>query len=142
MNYLLDVNALIALGFKQHVFHRRVTAWIGAQRISALASCAITELGFIRVLTQAPVYGLNFSHTRGLLLQLKNNRQIPFTFMTDDQDARQLPIWVKVPRQLTDGHLLRLAQSHGAMLATLDEKIPGAHLIPVWERTGAPEDAL
>jgi len=32
MKYLLDVNALIALGFLEHEFHERVAQWV--QRLS------------------------------------------------------------------------------------------------------------
>ena len=28
MRYLLDVNALVALGFLQHEFHERVAGWV------------------------------------------------------------------------------------------------------------------
>ena len=28
MTYLLDVNALLALGLREHVFHERVAAWV------------------------------------------------------------------------------------------------------------------
>jgi hypothetical protein len=38
--------------------------------------------------------------------------------------------WANSPAQVTDGHLLQLAIAHGAVLATLDERIPGALLIP------------
>ena len=57
MKYLLDVNALVALGFIHHEFHDRVAAWLQAQQFPALATCSITELGFVRVLSQAPAYG-------------------------------------------------------------------------------------
>jgi hypothetical protein len=42
----------------------------------------------------------------------------------------QLPRWVKGPKQITDGHLLGLAKAHGAEMATLDERIPSALVIP------------
>lgn len=54
MIYLLDVNVLVALGFVNHEFHARVSHWIQSARPLQLATCAITELGFIRVLSQAP----------------------------------------------------------------------------------------
>lgn len=38
MKYLLDVNALLALGFIEHEFHRRVAAWLKAQRFPVLAT--------------------------------------------------------------------------------------------------------
>ena len=54
MKYLLDVNALVALGFIHHEFHGRVAAWIKHNEFPDLATCSITELGFVRVLSQAP----------------------------------------------------------------------------------------
>jgi hypothetical protein len=35
-----------------------------------------------------------------------------------------------MPKQITDGHLSRLANRNGATLATLDENIPDSYLIP------------
>jgi predicted nucleic acid-binding protein len=48
----------------------------------------------------------------------------------DDHDVSRLPHWAKTGRQTTDGHLAELASAHGAVLATMDEKIPGAFVIP------------
>jgi len=45
-------------------------------------------------------------------------------------DISSLPQWAKSPAQTTDGHLVELAKAHSAVLATLDEGIPGAFLIP------------
>jgi len=130
MKYLLDVNALVALGFNRHQFHDRVAAWVMRRRFPSMATCSITELGFVRVLSQAPSYGFTVAQARTLLLRLKSTDLLPFTFISDDQDVSYLPAWVKAPRQTTDGHLAELAGANGAILATLDEKIPGAYLIP------------
>jgi len=130
MKYLLDVNALVALGFIHHEFHDRVAAWLRAQQFPALATCSITELGFVRVLAQAPAYGLTIAQARTLLLRLKKASAPSLTFLPDDHDISRLPVWVKAPKQTTDGHLVQLADSNDAVLATLDEEIPGAYLIP------------
>lgn len=53
-----------------------------------------------------------------------------FHFISDDHDVSYLPGWVKAPKQITDGHLSRLARAHGAALAMLDENIPDSFLIP------------
>jgi hypothetical protein len=50
--------------------------------------------------------------------------------LDDGLDANRLPRWVGKSKQVTDGHLLQLAIDHRATFATLDEKIPGALLIP------------
>jgi hypothetical protein len=130
MKYLLDVNALVALGLVQHEFHRRVAYWVRADRPPALATCAITELGFVRVLAQASAYSFTIAHARALLLRLKESKVLQLTFVPDDHDISHLPGWVKTAKQTTDGHLLQLANANGGVLATLDERIPGAYLIP------------
>lgn len=129
MTYLLDVNALVALGFENHEFHDRVALWLRAQQFPQLATCSITELGFLRVLAQASAYGFTVPQARALLLRMKHTEPSRFTFLKDDHDVSHLPAWVKTPKQTTDGHLAKLASANGAVLATLDGKIPGAYLI-------------
>jgi hypothetical protein len=65
-----------------------------------------------------------------LLLGMKSNAAQPLTFLADANDISALPAWVASPAQTTDGHLVQLASANGAVLATLDERIPGAFLIP------------
>jgi hypothetical protein len=76
------------------------------------------------------MYGLSVTQARTLLLGMKANAAQPLTFLSDANDISSLPAWVKSPAQTTDGHLLQLASANGAVLATLDEGIPGAFLIP------------
>jgi predicted nucleic acid-binding protein len=133
MRYLLDVNALVALGFLQHEFHQRVAHWVRALvllGIPEIVTCSITELGFVRVLAQAPQYGFTVGHARTLLLRLKTEKTLKFTFIPDDHDVSHLPGWVKAARQTTDGHLAQLGKANGAILATLDARIPKVFLIP------------
>ena len=125
---LLDVSALIGLGFAQHEFHERVATWVAAQEDLSLATCSITELGFVRILPQMTASDLSVAEARALLHRLKKSQS--FRFFADDHDISHLPAWVKMPRQTSDGHLVRLARAHGATLATLDHRIPGAYLIP------------
>ncbi len=124
MKYLLDVNALVALGFLQHEFHKRVAHWVRAlasKGVPELSTCSITELGFVRVLAQAPLYGFTVAQASSLLLRLKAENILKFT---------HLPAWVKTAKQTTGGHLAQLAKTNSAMLATLDKGIPRAFLIP------------
>src|SRR5258708_7283275 len=131
MTYLLDVNALVALGFLQHEFHGRVATWVArAKGPLTLATCSITQLGFVRVLAQAAAYGFTVPQARTLLRRLKEAEAPQFTLIADGHDVTHLPAWVKTANQITDGHLAQLASANGAVLATLDRKIPGAFLIP------------
>jgi len=130
MTYLLDVNALVALGFANHEFHDRVAAWVSHHPLPTIATCAITELGFVRILAQTSAYGLTVAQARTLLLRLKKADVSRFLFLADDHDTSRLPAWVKTPKQITDGHLVELAGANGGALATLHSRIPDAYFIP------------
>lgn len=131
MRYLLDVNALVAFGHTDHLFHARVVKWaatVAGHDIPEFATCPITELGFVRVMSQ--VYGVSIVEAKALLGAVKEYDGLDFEFVADDHGASRLPSWVFGAKQTTDGHLLGLASANGCVLATLDEKIPGAFVIP------------
>jgi predicted nucleic acid-binding protein len=133
MRYLLDVNTLLALVVLEHEFHARVASWLerlGASDVPQLATCSITELGFVRVLGQAQQYGSSVAQARELLLKVKDTNRMRWTFIPDDHDISHLPRWVRTPKQTTDGHLAELARDNEAVLATLDRRIPRAFVIP------------
>ena len=128
------MNALVALATKTHEFHDRVTAWVqhtSKKGPAQLATCSITELGFVRVLLQAPQFDVTITQARDLLTRLKASKRVRFDFIADDHDVSCLPAWVRSGRQTTDGHLAELARAHGAVLATLDRGIPNAFYILV-----------
>jgi toxin-antitoxin system PIN domain toxin len=129
MSYLLDVNALLALGLQQHEFHQRVAEWLKRERFPEIATCALTELGFVRIATQIGAYAFEIDEAKAFLARLKQGGRLKHRFLTDGHDASYLPGWVQRSKQVTDGHLLALAQAHHAQLATLDTGIPGAVLI-------------
>jgi hypothetical protein len=95
-----------------------------------LQPALFTELGFVRVLAQATQYGFSISQACRLLQQLKRAENPKFFFIPDDHDVSHIPAWVKTAKQTTDGHLAQLAKAKGAILATLDEGIPGSFAIP------------
>jgi len=133
VKFLLDVSALLAFGIAEHEFHDRVANWArgwAAVEPLRVATCSITEIGFVRIVAQAPQYGFTVAEARVLLQRIKARHGDVFVFITDDQDASRLPYWIKGPKQVTDGHLVQLAKANGAVLATLDRGIPGAFLIP------------
>jgi len=132
LKYLLDINALIALGHTSHVHHAKMVHWYRSilNQQASLHTCAISELGFVRVSVQAGLQS-DVATSRNALAKLKASSKIPFILLSDDLGADRLPAYVKEPNKLTDGHLLELARHHGAKLATLDTGGPGALLIPV-----------
>jgi predicted nucleic acid-binding protein len=130
MRHLLDVNALIAYGFRRHDFHDHVGSWIQSRKGDRFLTCSITELGFVRVLGSVRAYGIDVVRAKELLLDLKSRTAMPLEFIPDANDLASLPMWVKTTLQVTDGHLVELAKTNNAVLATLDQGIPGAFVIP------------
>jgi predicted nucleic acid-binding protein len=130
MKYLLDVNSLIALGHSGHEHHIKTIAWFitVSKSSEALASCSITELGFVRVAVQVRLQP-DVATAQKALQKLKSSSHMPFEMIADILGADQLPAFAKTPQRLTDGHLLELARVHEMKLVTLDKGIPGALLI-------------
>lgn len=109
MRYLLDVNALIALGHTRHVHHVRAQHWLAqVEPESVLGTCAISELGFVRASVQAGLQP-DVSTARLALQKLKTSSPVKFELWPDELGADRLPRYVKSPGELTDGHLLELA---------------------------------
>lgn len=134
MIYLLDVNVLLAMAYTMHVHHTLVLNWFDEQRILhspshvTLATCATTELGFIRIASGPARLAASLKQARDDLRLLKLRERM--LFIGDRVTGDQLPDWVAKGAQTTDGHLLVLARASGARFATLDQSIPGADLIP------------
>lgn len=134
MKFLLDVNVLVAWGWADHVDHIRAAAWIGAmaaKRGVMLATSAIPELDFVRVSVQRTGGLLSIGDAGSTLSGMLGSLGRKHVFLPDDQpSAFQWPDWCSSASRTTDAHLLTLAENHGLRLATLDEAIPGAFLIP------------
>src|SRR5688572_26847921 len=133
MRYLLDVSSLLALGIEEHQFRPRIRRWLvslSESGIPKLATCSITELGFVRIASQVSEYGFTVENARTELSRLKSSSDYDFRFIKDGNDISKLPVWVKLSKHTTDGHLAQLAKSNRAILATLDESIPDSYLIP------------
>ena len=129
---LLDVNVLLALRYVPHTLHARAMTWLSelttAEKSPRLATCSLTELGFIRIASGPAGWAQDVN------VAIKDLQKImdewPMSFLNDDVPGHELPDWVRKPKQVTDGHLLQLAAKHGGVLVTLDSGIPGATLIP------------
>jgi len=131
MNCLLDVNALVALAHQGHADHTRAIRWFASLLNSdaRLATCAITEIGFVRVSIQAG-FEKDVPSAVETLRGLKESSRIPIDLLADSIGADRLPPLANAAKQVTDGHLLELATEFSMRLATFDRGIPGAFLIP------------
>ena len=133
MIFLLDLNTLIALAHQEHPDHQRVALWyhslVQSEKNYGLATCSITEIGFLRVSIQAG-YQPSIQTAQKTLELLKSSLRLSLHFVSDSLDADQLPSYVSGVKQITDGHLYQLALTHSMELATLDRRIPNAYHIP------------
>ncbi len=130
MRHLLDVNVLLALMDEAHLHRGRVTKWYaGLLPDDLICTCAITELGLVRTMLNV---GTQPTLESALIAfsEFKKSSRLKIEFIADDLGVEVMPAYVKTARQTTDGHLLMLAAKHGARLATLDNGIPGALLLP------------
>ena len=88
MIFLLDVNALLAMRYKDHVHYERVHTWVSqlvaerGQDQVVFATCPITELGFVRVGSGTAAYAANVDNSRDDLQDLKASRNM--LFVPDD----------------------------------------------------------
>jgi toxin-antitoxin system PIN domain toxin len=123
--HLLDLNVLIALAWPQHLHHERVHVWFAAREGSWLTT-PITEAGFLRLSTNPAVVSQRVSMSDALAL-LAAMRAVPgHAFLPDDSTLATPAISLgalATTRQVADAHLVNLAASSGAVLATLDRGI-------------------
>ncbi len=114
---LLDVNLLLAYGWRSHPDHRQCRTWIAG--LSAFVTCAITELGFLRV-SMSPAYRASHQDASRVLLNLTSLQTASFLHC-------DLPVSSIEPissyKDTTDAYLVALAHKHSLRLATLDKGI-------------------
>lgn len=122
---LLDVNVLLALLDVDHVNHERAHEWANEGLRVGWATCALTQNGFVRIISQ-PGYPnpLSVPAAAELLKSATEHPQHAFwpcdIRLTDDliRSHRLLG-----PRQVTDTYLLALATAHDGRLVSFDARI-------------------
>ncbi len=124
---LLDTNILIALARSEHVVHEKVKHWFKQMGDGAWATCALTESGFVRLMSNPAFFtpAPDVPEATALLERLK---EIPeHHFWTIDLNFRSAAELVGKRllghQQVTDAYLLALAISKKGQLVTLDRGI-------------------
>jgi len=121
VKYLLDVSALVAMFHTNHPHHARFHAWFARLSPGDAASCAISDLGFIRISMSG--YGHDLTRAETALAAMKKR---DVTGYIGALPAPSLARWVLSHRQTTDAYLCQLATANGMMLATFDSGIKDA----------------
>ncbi len=116
MKYLLDVNFLIAAILDSHTHHGAAEKWLAGK---PLATCPLSETGFLRVVTHPKIYGVPMPMAREALGDFITRHEP--AFLPDDLNA--LKSSAQSSEQVTDFYLAELASTHGMKLATFDARI-------------------
>lgn len=124
MSYLLDANALIALGWPVHEHHRRALSWFKKHARQGWATCAFTQAAFVRIIAQPSFSGHAISVGEVGEVLLRNTAHAKHRFLPLDFGFEQVlgccTGGLLGHRQITDAYLLTLAVRHGAKLVTFD----------------------
>ncbi|WP_295850113.1 TA system VapC family ribonuclease toxin [uncultured Xylophilus sp.] len=124
--WLLDVNLLLALTWPHHLHHALARQWFLALPRRPWSSCAVTQLGFVRV-SSNPSFAADAVPPPEALRLLAR-----FCAQTDHLPLPDLPPADLAPlhapglvghRQVTDAYLLGLAHRAGHRFATLDRRL-------------------
>lgn len=122
---LLDVNVWLAAAWTRHVHHVVAKRWVDAED-DDLLFCRVTELAFLRLVTNRAIAGddaLTRRQAWDRLLALQADPRIKCV-----QEPRGLaPLWMAFSKRddrshllWTDDYLAAFAQAAGAELVTLD----------------------
>lgn len=125
--YLLDVNALIALIWEDHQFHDTMFDWFDRNAKRGWASCAITQSGFVRVMSQ-PALVKPARTVADLAAALEQNLAHPkHRLLALDFDFAEVLArcsgGVVGHRQVSDAYLLTAAMRAGMKLLTFDSGV-------------------
>jgi toxin-antitoxin system PIN domain toxin len=130
MTYLPDVNVWIALAAEQHTLHRAARQWFGNLQDEKLAFCRLTQLGFLRLLTDRHVMQeevMRPDEAWEAYSALRLDRRIGYL-----PEPNALPeTWqaftagpLSSPNLWTDAYLCAFVHAAGLSLVTFDAKIP------------------
>jgi toxin-antitoxin system PIN domain toxin len=126
MIYLPDVNVWIALTSNRHVHHQIASEWLHGNDQARLAFCRVSELGFLRLLTNAHVMGKDvLSPTQAWAVYDEWQADDRVVFLAEGAGFGQH--WRLLGNQIsggsnawTDAYLAAFAIHVGATVVTLD----------------------
>jgi uncharacterized protein len=133
---LLDINVLLALAWPNHMFHLAAHRWFDEIPSRLWATCALTELGFIR-LSSNPSFHSETVTPKEATAELKRLCRDAGHHFWPSPTAADPAIFgrAKGHQQVNDAWLVELTRLHKGVLATFDKRLhvhdPSAKLIEV-----------
>lgn len=134
---LPDVNVLLAILFEAHQHHRIARAWFVDEGGRSWRTCAVTEMGFVR-LASNPAWTSRPLPPRDAVQLLRRLTDRPgHAFVEPHVSCAGAPFLDLAPRlqghrQVTDAWLLAMAEHHALELVSFDARL--AHLSPFERR--------
>ena len=126
---LLDVNVLTALHWPAHEHHDSAHRWMTGHLNRRWATCPLTQLGFLRIVSNPSFSRDALSPAQAIALLDVSRRHPAHEFWRDDVDVRQALIGLETRlqghKQLLDAYLLALASRHKGVIATFDRGLSG-----------------
>ena len=129
MIYLPDVNVWIGLTSNRHIHHKAAKEWFGIVEKDQIAFCRITEMGFLRLLTNRHVMAEDTVTPKGawqIYDALRRDRHIIFLEETAEFAAlwrRRSEVAIGGPNMWTDAYLSAFATAYKAKLVTFDRAL-------------------
>lgn len=122
--WLLDANLLIALTHAAHIHHAEAHAWFAAQPKRRWATCALTQLAFVRLTSNPKVVGHEITPAQATQALETMVAQAQHEYWPQAPEPLQMATLHSAAlvghRQVTDAYLLGLAAHQQQRLATLD----------------------
>ncbi len=135
--FLLDSNVLIALAWPAHEAHARVQQWFARNSKQGWATCPMTQVAFVRILSNPSFSPHAVTPQEALNVLGANLQHTGHQFWRDEisvlEALKRFEGRIVGHLQVTDAYLLGLALHKNGRLATLDKSV-GA-LLP----EGSPE---
>ncbi|MFM8889456.1 MAG: TA system VapC family ribonuclease toxin [Solirubrobacterales bacterium] len=121
---LLDVNALVALGWDSHVHHQAVREWFLDRSGSGWQTCPASEAGFVRVSSNPKVLPHQLDVASAIQFLAELRKVGVHRFLADDVSVTD-PDFPAVHgyRQVSDAHLLTVARRNEVPLLTFDRAL-------------------
>lgn len=138
---LLDVNALVALAWPNHVSHQSARKWFMSAAASGWRTTPVTESGFVRISSNRKAMPVATTpEIAGQMLEQLTQHGAhdfwPDAVRTVTGDAFGLKE-LRGYRQVTDAHLLALTMLSGGRLVTFDTGLKA-----LGDRVGADVESL
>ena len=127
MSFLLDANALIALGWPTHEHHPRMVNWFSQHARAGWATTAFTQSAFVRIVSQPAFSGHAIAVGEVAELLLRNTAHPKHRLLALDFSFAE--VWAACTggilghRQITDAWLLTAAIRNRMKLLTFDSGV-------------------